>query len=257
MKRRLALLASAALIGGLGWLTTSESGLKTALSLAESATAGQLHVEQASGRLLGNFDIGELRWQGANQQIEATQIHLDWTPSALLHGSLDVAELSIASLHIVTAPSKTPTPAPTDLQLPFTVNAKKLAILKLSLGDGFTATDLTARFTSDGCQHQLEDFKALTGGIAIAGRAALDGLPPLPLAASADISGQLDERPLAMSLTANGPLERIALTAVATQGVAGTAEVALTPFADAAFASARILLDNIDPAIWSQWVEGP
>ncbi|WP_310491701.1 translocation/assembly module TamB domain-containing protein [Dechloromonas sp.] len=250
MKRRLALLASAAVIGGLGWLTTSESGLQTAIGLAESATAGQLQIEQASGRLLGNMDIGQLRWQGAKQQIEATQIHLDWSPSALLHGSLDIAELSIAALHIVTTPSDTPTPAPTDLQLPLAVNAKKLAILKLSVSDGFTATDLAASLTSDGRQHQLADVHALTGGIAITARASLDGLAPMPLAASAEISGQLDERPLAMSLTANGPLERIALTAVATQGVAGTAEVALTPFADAAFASARLLLEDIDPATW-------
>lgn len=245
-----ALLASAALIGGLGWLTTSERGLQAAISLAQSASAGQLHVEQASGRLLGNLDIGQLRWQGADLQIEATQIHLDWSPSALFRGRLDIAELSIASLHIVTAPSDTPTPAPTDLQLPVTVNAKKLAILKLSVGAGFTATDLAASFTSDGRQHQLADVHALTGGIAITARASLDGLAPLPLTASAEISGQLDERPLALALTANGPLERIALTAVATQGVAGTAEVALTPFADAAFASARLLLEDIDPATW-------
>lgn len=250
MRRHLALLASAAVIGGLGWLATSESGLHTAIGLAESATAGQLQIEQASGRLLGNMTIGQLRWQGARQQIEATQIHLDWSPSALLRGSLDIAELSIAALHIVTTPSDTRTPAPTDLQLPLTVNAKKVQILKLSVGDAFTATDLAASFTSDGRQHQLENVHALTGGIAISGRASLDGLAPMPLAASAEISGQLDERPLALTLTASGPLERIALSAVATQGVAGTAEVALTPFAEAAFASARLQLENIDPATW-------
>lgn len=253
MKRRFAiftLLAGIAAIAGLGWLTTSESGLQTAIGLAESATGGQLQIAQASGRLLGNMDIGQLRWQSADQQIEAKQIHLDWTPSALLHGSVDIAELSIASLHIVSAPSDTKTPPPTDLQLPVTVNAKKLSISKLSVGEGFAATDLAASFTSDGRQHQLADIHALTGGIAITGRAGLDGLAPLPLTASAAISGQLDERPLAMSLTANGPLERIAVTAVATQGVAGTAEVALTPFADAAFASARLLLEDIDPATW-------
>ncbi|NTV69890.1 MAG: hypothetical protein HGA71_07065 [Azonexaceae bacterium] len=245
-----ALLASAAVIGGVGWLTTSENGLQTAIALAQSATAGQLQIEQASGRLLGNLDIGQLRWQGATLQVDATQIHLDWSPSALLRGHAEIAELSIAALHIVTAPSDTPALAPSDLQLPCTVNAKKVVILKLSVDGGFMATDLAASFTSDGRQHRLDDFKALTGGIAVTGRAGLDGLAPMPLAASAEISGQLDQRPLAVALTASGPLERIALTAVATLGVAGTAEVALTPFADAAFASARLQLDNIDPATW-------
>ena len=47
-----------------------------------------------------------------------------------------------------------------------------------------------------------------------------------------------------------GPLERLAVSAVATQGVAGHAEMALTPFAEAAFANARVQLDDIDPAAW-------
>jgi len=132
MRRRLALLASTAVIAGLGWLTTSESGLHVALQLAESASAGQLHTEQASGRLLGNLEIGLLRWQGTETQVEATQIHLDWTPSALFHRTLEIAELSAATLHITSAPSSTPTPAPSDLQLPLAINAKKVAIAKFS-----------------------------------------------------------------------------------------------------------------------------
>ena len=145
MKRPLklfALLASAAVIGGLVWLTTSESGLHTAIGLAESATGGQLHIEQPSGRLLGKLDISQLRWQGAKLQVEATQIHLDWSPSALLQGELDIAELSIGTLHIVASASSTPTLAPSNLQLPFTVNAKKVAISIFCYGKAFTATAL-------------------------------------------------------------------------------------------------------------------
>jgi translocation and assembly module TamB len=128
MRRTLALLTSAAVIGGIGgigWLTTSESGLQTAIQLAERGTAGQLHIAGASGRLLGNLDIGQLRWQAPDLQIDATEIHLDWTPASLLHGVLQIAELRMSSLHIASTPSPTPTPAPTDLQLPVAVNAKK------------------------------------------------------------------------------------------------------------------------------------
>lgn len=250
MKRRILLATGAALIGGLGWLTTSESGLQTAVSLAERASGGQLQIEQASGHLLGSLDIGELRWQDADLKIEASQIHLDWSPSALRHGRLEIAELSADRLQITSTPSSAPTPAPSDLQLPLAVNAKKVEISTFSYGGTFIATQLGGSFSSDGRRHTLSDLHGNTGGVAVAGRASLDGLAPFPLEASADIAGQLEQRPLAMSLTAQGPLQRIALAALATQGVAGNADVVLTPFADAAFANARVLLENIDPATW-------
>ena len=53
----LALIASSAVAGLAGWLAGSEHGLQTAVRLAGTATGGQLHIEQASGRLLGPLDI--------------------------------------------------------------------------------------------------------------------------------------------------------------------------------------------------------
>ncbi|MBL8428279.1 MAG: translocation/assembly module TamB domain-containing protein [Dechloromonas sp.] len=246
----IALAASTALIGGFAWLTASESGLPSAVSLIETVSGGQLRIEHASGRLLGKLEIGQLRWHGADLQVEANEVQLDWSPASLLSGTLDITGLTAASLHIATTPSSAPTPPPNDLQLPLAVDAKKLAISTLHVDDSFTATDLAARFSSDGRRHQLDDLKVSTGGIAIVGHAIVDGLAPLPLEASAQVSGQLDDRPLALSLTARGPLDRVAVSAVATQGVTGTAEMLLTPFAEAAFASARVLLENIDPATW-------
>jgi translocation and assembly module TamB len=173
------------------------------------------------------MDIGQLRWQGARQQIEATQIHLDWSPSALLQGRLDIAELSIAALHITTTPSQTPTPAPTDLQLPLTVNAKKLSILKLSVDDGFTATDLAASFSSDGRQHQLYDVHGLTGGIAVTGAPVSTASPPCRCRQRRDFR-QLDERTSARP-DRQRPAERIALTAVATQASPARPRSRFTP----------------------------
>jgi len=250
MLRRTALLATVAVIAGIGWLTTSQSGLQTAVRLAESTTGEQLHIEQASGRLLGTLDIGQLRWQGADLQVEATQLHLDWSPSSLFHGTLDIAELSAAGLHITSTTSNKPTPVPTDLELPVSLNARKVAISSFLYGEQFSATDLEASLSSDGRLHRLDSFHGNSAGVVVSGHASLDGRAPLPLDAVAEISGQLDQRPLALSLTARGPLERIALAAIATQGIAGHADLVLTPFADAAFASARILLENIDPASW-------
>ena len=86
----LALIVISTVAGLAGWLAGSEHGLQTAVRLAGTATGGQLHIEQASGRLLGPLDIATLRWQGAGQQIAATGIHLDWSPADLLHGLLQL-----------------------------------------------------------------------------------------------------------------------------------------------------------------------
>ena len=250
MLRRLLFLACIAIIGTAGWLTTSESGLQTVARLAESASGQQLQLEQASGRLSGPLTLGRLHWQSASLEIEAMQIHLDWSPSALLRGRLQIAELTVGHLHIASQPSDSPSVIPTDLSLPLAVEVQKLAIATLSYGEAFTATDLTARLSSDGRRHRLEDFHGQTAGITASARATLDGTAPFALDASAEMAGRLDERALAMTATAHGPLDRISLAAVASEGIAGHAEIVLTPFADAAFASARILLEAFDPATW-------
>ena len=253
MRRRAALLAIVAFVafvGAAGWLTTSDSGLRALAGVAESASGGRLIIEQPSGRLLDNFAFGQVRWQSADLQLSATQLRLAWSPAALLHGTLQIAELSIDRLDIATRPSDVPTPPPSELRLPLTVKLEKMTIATLRRGDAWLATDLAGRFTSDGRHHSIDGLRARTGGVALSGNASLDGAAPFSLAADARIAGQLDQRPLAVALTASGTLERLAIAAVATEGVAGHAEIELTPFAETAFARARVQLDDIDPATW-------
>jgi translocation and assembly module TamB len=248
--RRLAIFAAIALIGTAGWLTSSESGLRALAGLAESASGGRLQVDAAGGRLLGAFSLGRVRWADPTQQIEISGLHVDWSPAALLHGTLQIATLSVEQLHVTQQPNSTPIALPTDLRLPLAVAADKVAIATLRWGETLTVTDLVARLDSDGRRHRIDGWRARTAGIALSGNATLDGAAPFPVEANAQIAGLLDQRPLAVALTATGPLERLAVSAVATQGVAGQAEIALTPFADAAFATARVQLDDIDPAAW-------
>lgn len=254
MRLRPALLATgallAALAGGLLWLTASESGLRAAAALASSASGGRLQIEQASGRLLGPLRIATLHWETPDRQVRAEQLQLDWSPAALLHGELAIGELRLARLQISGAPDSPPEPPPTDLTLPLAVDLQSIIIARLEYGSALATGEISGRLTSDGRQHHLRDFRARFAELSLAGQAALDGSAPLPLAASLEVTGQLAERPLAVTLNAAGPLERIVLNATAHQGIAGQAEILLTPFAAASFASARIALDDIDPAAW-------
>jgi translocation and assembly module TamB len=243
-------LLVAALVGGTAWLASSASGLQQLARLAGSASGGRLQIDQPSGRLLGPLEIATLRWQTPELQVQAERIHVDWRPATLLRGSLAIAELRIEQLHIVSAPSEPPTPPPTDLRLPLAVDIDHVQIAALHYGNLLTASDVAGRLSSDGRHHRLSDFRARAADIAVSGQATLDGAPPLLLAAGAELTGQLAEQPLALAVQAAGRLERLALQAVARQGLEGEAEMVLTPFAPAAFASARIALANLDPAAW-------
>ena len=236
------------LVGGAAWLSSSENGLQTVVQFISKASAGRLHIEQASGRLLGPLDIATLSWETADLQLRAEQVHLDWSPTALLQSGLQIAELSLGKLHITSAPSTEPTPPPTSLLLPVAVNVKKLTISRLEYGNTFVAERISGQLSSDGRQHRLSDFQIETSGASLHGDATLDGAAPLPLNASAEITGLLEQHPLALSLKASGPLERIALAAIAHQGIEGQAQVEVTPFALTAFASAKICLLYTSPS---------
>lgn len=253
MPRRLLalpLLAAATLLGGATWLATSGSGLHRALDLARRASGGQLQIEQASGRLIGPLSIATLRWQGADLQLDASGIRLDWSPAALLHGELRIAELAIDTLAIAKPPSPEPAVLPADLQLPLALDVDRLSLGQLTLNGQPLASDIAARLSSDGRQHRISDLHLQAADVALSGQASLDGQPPFPLSATLDLKGQLDQRPLALAATAQGQLDRIGLAAIARQGIAGQASATLTPFAAAPFASARLQIDHLDPAGW-------
>ena len=137
--RRLAYLTvivSSALIGLAGWLAGSQSGLQAAIHLAGKATGGQLHIEQASGRLLGPLDIATLRWQGAALQVAASDIHLDWSPAELLRGRLRIGAVDIATLNIEQPPSDTAATLPADLQLPLALTIERFSLGQLAYNEG-------------------------------------------------------------------------------------------------------------------------
>lgn len=258
LHRLLLVPASLAILLGAGalWLGHSESGLRAALNLASQASGGSLQFEEAHGTLAGPLQLDSLRWESPELQIEAQQVRLDWSPGALLRGTLAIAELTTASLHIVATPSSEPTPPPAQLRLPLSLAVERIGIAELRYGNAVSITDLNGRLHSDGRQHRLDALQARFGGILLNGSATLAGDVPLPLAASLELAGPLAEREMALHIDVEGPLERLAIKAEARAGIAGRAEAVLTPFAPAAFASLRVALDEIDPAAWQDGAPG-
>jgi translocation and assembly module TamB len=240
----------AALVGVTGWLLASDSGLRGALQLAGSLSGGRLQSEAVSGRLLGPLHIGKLRWQTEELQIDASGLRLEWTPSALFAGLLQVDLLAADELQIVTTTSAEPTSAPENILLPLAIEIGQISVGQIRYGDAIAIKDLAAHLASDGQQHALQVLRSTIGDTAISGEARLDGGAGLAIEAKAAISGQVEERPLALDLQAGGHLREMTVKLVGRAGIEGTAEAILTPFAAAPFASAHIALTNVDPAAW-------
>jgi translocation and assembly module TamB len=234
------------------WLLNTGSGLAFALRLASSLADGRLQVEQADGRLNGPLTIGELRWQDGETRITAADIALTWAPRALFERRLHVKTLSIGSLHVDSPESDEPAGEPADLLLPLALRVEQLRIATVSYGTLEAARELSLGFDSDGHQHRIENLYLLSSDVAVRGQAVVDGTAPFPLQAEAEIQGQLEERPLALALSATGPLAGIVVELTARAGIEGKARLLLTPFAAIPFAEADIRLGNIDPAAWDE-----
>lgn len=243
----IATLAAAAI-----WLARSEDGLQRLIKAAIASSAGQLQIEQASGRLIGPLDIKRLRWDAPEWQIEIEDLHLDWNPGRLFQQHLHISELRAARVHFTSPSQNDASSPPADLSLPFAVDVDKLLISAFAYGNTLTTGEIAGQLHSDGRFHQLLDLRAQLADTMLTGEARLDSKTPFPLTASATLNSQLDRHPLTIALKADGPLDRLTFVATATQGIEGEAEIILTPFASTAFASARIALANIDPAAWQQ-----
>lgn len=86
------------------------------------------------------------------------------------------------------------------------------------------AQEMTGGADHDGGQHQLNALRLQGGDVAVAGEVRLADHPPFALAGKLQLCGQVEARPLALTLDLNGYLSRFYVNAVATQGVVGLAQ---------------------------------
>jgi translocation and assembly module TamB len=251
--KRLVLLLVILLLAAGGWLGFSEGGLAVLARAAGAISGGRLLIEQPGGRLAGPLNIGRMSWREPGLAVDIEGLRLDWSPAALLERRVSVNELAVARVKLDIAGSDEASEPPASLRLPVAVDIEKLVISRFDYGNLFNAGDLRGVFFSDGQTHRLRDFSARVGLATIAGEAELGGAAPLPLHAGLNIAGQLDEQALRLTVGARGPLERIVVDIAAEEGVRGSGQVVLTPFARQPFTDARLELADVDP---SAWVDG-
>ncbi|MBS1228487.1 MAG: hypothetical protein H6R17_1764 [Proteobacteria bacterium] len=254
--RSLILLAlfGSALLGGGAWLAGSESGLRWLCAALVRSSGERLQIDDAGGRLLGDWHAKSVRWRDAQQDFEFTQLALAWTPGELLHGRLALARVDAASLRIGLSPGSVP--LPDSLQLPLALSVAQLRIGQLTVGASgaalLVAEDIDASLSSDGRTHRVEHLQARLGLLTLSAEATLAAQRPFALSAKAQLAGSAAGQPFALELSGSGPLDRLPVAGVVSAKGAGKAsgelQALLTPFAAQPIASLRARLNGIDPA---------
>ncbi len=245
-------LLSLSVLAGLVWLAGSSSGLRQLAEWSVTLSHGQLSIGAVDGRLHDRMDIDHLRWQSEKLDVEIRQLHLEWSPQALLSRHLELSRLVLGELRVSSPPSEHPEPLPVDLQWPLglTVRLGQGAVGQLWVDGHEVAREIHGRYFSDAHQHHVESLRWMSGDVAVEGQGTLDERAPFSLLGAWQIQGQLERHPMALTLDTQGVLDRIQMKAVATQGVVGQAQAVITPWGALPYENLHVELDQIDPAAW-------
>ena len=119
------------------WVLGTESGLRSALALAEDLAPGVVQVERLQGRIAGDLHLEGLRLRLPDLEVDAGSIDLRWRPLTALTGTLRIQELAGRDLRILTAPSPAepePVTLP-ELVLPLGIEVERGLVERLSIGE--------------------------------------------------------------------------------------------------------------------------
>ncbi len=167
---------------GTGWLVASTSGLQWLLGVVERRSGGAFNANGISGSLLDSIGMQQLVLRGDGWRITLHGAQLQWQPTALLQGKLNVLYLSVQQVDVLTLPSDKPPALPDSLRLPLDVSVSRMRFDSLRFygregaAPDFSATVIEARFESDARHHWLQDLRARLpyGEISGSGEIALD-----------------------------------------------------------------------------------
>ena len=115
----------------------TQTGLRTAIGLAEDAFPDFIQVGQADGRVLGHLSLRDLAVHLPTLDLAIGRIDLDWTPWAIVEGLVSVQRLAASDIDLTLAPSpepkeKTPFTLP-DILLPVRVEVGEALVERFRL----------------------------------------------------------------------------------------------------------------------------
>lgn len=125
------------LLGAVYFLLGSDRGLQLIRDGVQRYGGKTLQIDKVQGRLLGNFELYDLRYTGANgTQLQLDRLRVDWTPAALWHGLLHLDKVTVDKLQLdLPAASKKKSSKPFELpqSLPLNLRIDALQLNGLAL----------------------------------------------------------------------------------------------------------------------------
>jgi translocation and assembly module TamB len=103
------------------YLLHSPNGLQWTYRFASVLVPGELTIDRLDGRLRGPLSLRGVHYRNDNMDLQIAQLDLHWQPGALVTGSLQIDDLAVVGLHIVSAPSTAKNNALPDILLPISV----------------------------------------------------------------------------------------------------------------------------------------
>ena len=250
------------LAGGAAWLWQSDAALANL-----AARVPGLSISGQQGRLSGGpFALQRLQWQGGRLRVVVDGLAWDdaqwtWRPHPGAWVGLRLTQPRAARLQLLTTPALPRATAPTDLRLPFELQAPGLRIARVEIDTQPPITALAADLhlgAAAGAEHRVERLGLLWAGLAASGRAVLGTTVGLPLQARLDVTGPApgavvapptptvasstpavspaaspDTAAWRAELQAQGPLARLPVQALFSHasGAGANAQATLAPFA--------------------------
>ncbi|BDZ72543.1 hypothetical protein GCM10025856_02620 [Methylophaga marina] len=128
-----------AIILSMGWLLTTQSGLKASLNIVQTFVPA-LNVKEANGQLFGKLSLSDVRYQpeqGTAVQIKS--VVLQWQPSALLKRQLFIQQVAVDGLILSTSEQSQETEQSSsdftlpDIHLPLSIKLETLSVKNVTV----------------------------------------------------------------------------------------------------------------------------
>lgn len=116
------------------WLFNSEQGLRWALNFAKPYLPAELRLENVRGKLGGPILVDALHYRNDDFSLDGKSLLINWSPSAVLAGTLRFSQLSADSLDIHINTTADPSPSrPPEIGVPFPASIGSLTVKHMTI----------------------------------------------------------------------------------------------------------------------------
>jgi len=210
------------LLAATAWMSFSPGGFLWLTRTASALSQDRLSFEGVEGDLSGTLSIGKVMLATQQQQVQITNLRLQWRPRALWQRRVEVDLLAAQSVRVtILKPDPTPPLLPQSLRLPFALQLRQLDVASLEVGQAgrlFQMRNLRAGLADDVASYRLTRASLSTAWAEVRGEIALGKDAPfvlrgqlaaqreavLPVRAELQLLGNLAAPEFLLDATADG-----------------------------------------------------